>query len=76
MLVGLPLAVAAYQQVLRTDPLAEEAYQKLMLLHARRGRRNAALRLYEELRKVLRNELQTEPEQATRAIYQKILDSP
>jgi LuxR family maltose regulon positive regulatory protein len=69
------LAANTYQQVIRTDPLAEEAYQKLMLLHARRGRRNAALRLYDDLRKVLRQELQAEPESTTRAIYQKILDS-
>jgi DNA-binding SARP family transcriptional activator len=65
-------AIDCYKEVIRTDPLAEEAYQKLMLLYAQRGRRNAALRLYEDLRKALKKELDTAPEEVTQAIFRKI----
>jgi LuxR family maltose regulon positive regulatory protein len=69
------LAMDTYKELIRTDRLAEEAYQKLMLLYAQRGRRNAALRVYADLQKVLQQELHTEPEQVTQAIYRKILES-
>jgi DNA-binding SARP family transcriptional activator len=61
------------RRLIQTDPLAETACQKLMLLYARRGMRSAALRVYEALKKVLQEELAAEPDQVTTAIYQKIL---
>lgn len=65
-------AIDCYQKVILADPLAEEACQKLMLLYAQRGKRNAALRLYEDFRKALKQELDTEPEELTQAIHRKI----
>jgi len=61
------------KRIIQTDPLAETACQKLMLLYARRGMRTAALRIYESLKKVLQDELNAQPDQVTTAIYQKIL---
>jgi len=59
--------------VIHTDPLAESAYQKLMLLYDQRGMRTAALRVYKHCQKVLREGLDAQPDQATTAIYRKIL---
>jgi DNA-binding SARP family transcriptional activator len=56
------------------DPLLEEAYQRLMLLNARLGRRTAALRAYADYQKALRREFNIEPDQTTQAIYRKILE--
>jgi DNA-binding SARP family transcriptional activator len=69
-------AVDCYHKVVQTDPLAESAYRSLMLLFARRGMRNAALRAYQDCKQSLKEGLDTEPEEATRAIYRKILESP
>jgi LuxR family maltose regulon positive regulatory protein len=69
-------AIDCYKQVIRTDPLAEAACRNLMLLYARRGMRNAALRVYEECRHALQEVLSAEPEEATTAIYRKIQESP
>jgi len=66
-------AIKCYKQVIHTDPLAESAYQKLMLLYDQRGMRTAALRVYKHCQKVLREGLDAQPDQATTAIYRKIL---
>ena len=68
-------AIDCYHKVVQTDPLAESAYRSLMLLFARRGMRNAALRAYQDCQQSLKEGLDTEPEEATRAIYRKILES-
>jgi LuxR family transcriptional regulator, maltose regulon positive regulatory protein len=65
-------AVKSYQEVARMDPLLEEAYQRLMSLHGVRGNRSAALKVYEECRRRLDAELDTEPDEVTEAIYRKI----
>jgi LuxR family maltose regulon positive regulatory protein len=72
---ALTKAIHCLKQLLKTDPLWEPAYQKIMLLYARRGLRAAALKVYEGCQKALRQGLDAEPDPATTAIYQKILTS-
>ncbi len=68
-------AIDCYKKVVQTDPLAEPAYRRLMQLFAQRGMRNAALRVYQDCKKSLQEVLNSEPEEATTAIYRKILES-
>lgn len=66
-------AVAVAQQLLRQDPLHEATYRRLMRLHALRGERAAALRVYHNCVTVLERELATEPGAATRDLYESLL---
>ena len=61
--------------MVQTDPLAEPAYRRLIVLFAQRGMRNAALRTYQDCQQVLKESLNVDPEEATTAIYRKILES-
>jgi DNA-binding SARP family transcriptional activator len=67
---ALTKAIHCLKQLLQADPLWEQAYQKLMLLYARRGLRAPALKVYEGCQKALRQGL-TRPDLATTAIYRK-----
>jgi LuxR family maltose regulon positive regulatory protein len=69
----LTRAIDCYKKLVNTDPLDEPAYQRLMLLLARRGMRSAALKVYQDCCQALRIELDTEPDKVTTAIYQNIL---
>ena len=60
-------------RLLALDPVQEEAHRTLMRLHARSGRRAAALRQYQACVAVLQKELGVEPEPATRRLYLEIL---
>ena len=68
-------AIDCYNKVVQTDPLAEPAYRKLMLLFTQRGMRNAALRAYQDCQQSLKEALNMAPEEVTTAIYRKILES-
>jgi LuxR family maltose regulon positive regulatory protein len=68
-------AIECYKKVIQTEPLAEPAYRSLMLLYAQRGMRNTALLAYQDCRRSLKEFLNVEPEEATTAIYRKILES-
>ena len=59
-------------QLLRIDPLREEAYRQLMELLARSGQRTAALNQYETCRRVLTESLGVEPAPQTVALYERI----
>jgi DNA-binding SARP family transcriptional activator/tetratricopeptide (TPR) repeat protein len=56
------------------DPLGEPAHARLMLLHAWRGERDAAVRRYRECAAVLDRELGVRPLARTTALYQAIVD--
>ena len=73
---SLTKAIDCYKRWLQADPFSDEPYQKLMLLYAQKGMRSMALKVYENCRQTLRQELQTEPDEATTAIYRKILELP
>jgi DNA-binding SARP family transcriptional activator len=66
-------AVAVTERLVQDDPLREEAYQRLMRLHDRRGDRARALRTYHACATVLERELGVEPAAATRAAHDALL---
>jgi predicted ATPase/DNA-binding SARP family transcriptional activator len=57
---------------LELDPWREEAHRQLMQVLAQDGQRSAALAQYETCRRVLAEELGTEPSPLTRELYEKI----
>ncbi|MEV4319020.1 BTAD domain-containing putative transcriptional regulator [Actinocrispum sp. NPDC049592] len=57
-------AVAAGLAVVRAEPLRESAHRVLVKAHLAAGNRGAALRQYEQCRRILRAELGLEPSQA------------
>ena len=67
-------AIERAQQLLRLDPLDEQAWCALMRCHARRGERAAALHLYQQCAATLKKELGVQPSAATRLTYREILD--
>jgi DNA-binding SARP family transcriptional activator/CRP-like cAMP-binding protein len=73
---NLKSATDYYKRVLQKDPTSETAYQRLILNYANRGMRNAALKAYEDCVRVLRNELDTEPDDLTTSLYKKLLETP
>jgi DNA-binding SARP family transcriptional activator len=66
-------AVHTALRLLALDPLQEAVHRTLMRLYGQFGRRDAALRQYQECVEVLRRELGVEPEPETKAVYQEIL---
>ena len=66
-------AISVYERIIRIDPYREEAYQKLMGLHALTGRKNQVITVYETCKKALWDGLEAEPDHRTRAIYQQII---
>jgi DNA-binding SARP family transcriptional activator len=67
-------AIEHAQQLLRLDPLDEQAWCALMRCHARRGERATALHLYQQCTALLRKDLGVEPSAQTRLTYREILD--
>lgn len=79
MYAELLLAEGRYQEVetvclrlLERDGLHEAAWRLRMTAHARRGARSHALRLYQELTALVERELDTEPDDDTTDLYQRI----
>jgi DNA-binding SARP family transcriptional activator len=66
-------AINTARRLLSLDPLQEAVHRVLMRLHARNGRREAALRQYEVCVGVLRRELQLGPEPETQQLHEEIL---
>ena len=68
-------AVECCRKVIQADPCFEQAYQKLMAIHLRLGKRSEAIRTYEECRKALREGLDTTPDELTASLYRSTLAS-
>lgn len=66
-------AIRCYQEVVQLDALREDAHLQLMRLYASLGHRHDALRQYEILERVLRDELGVEPDPAGTRLYSDIL---
>ncbi len=66
-------AISAAQLLLRQDPLHEATYRHLMRLHALRGERAEALRVYHLCAKRLERELGAEPSALTQDIYAALM---
>lgn len=69
------MAISIAQQLLRQDPLQEATARQLMRLHALKGDRAAALRVYHSLASLLERELGTEPVELTRVAYETLLQA-
>ena len=66
-------AVQVALRLLSLDPLQESVHRTLMRLYAQLGRRDTALRQYQQCVEVLRLELDVEPEAETKELYQQVL---
>jgi len=66
-------AARAATRLLALDPLREDVHRLLMRLHARGGRRAAALRQYQVCASALRRDLDVAPEDVTVDLYREIL---
>lgn len=67
-------AIGCLQDLIGIDYTNEEAYRDLMRLHAQTGQRHHALHLYQQLCKMLQQELGVEPASDTTALYHAILE--
>ena len=66
----------AAMRLLALDPLREDVHRQLMRLHAREGRRNAALRQYRACADALGRDLGVAPEDETTDLYHTLLARP
>jgi TolB-like protein len=69
---AIEAAIALGRRLLARDPLREAPYRALMRLHARRGERAEALKLYAVCRDVLRKELDVAPDSSTEELHRAI----
>ncbi len=65
-------AIDAARRRLALDPLHEPVHRDLMLLYGWAGQQAAALRQYQECRRLLQKELGVEPDAETEQIYERI----
>ncbi len=70
---ALKKAAAFYKKIVAVDPISETACRKLMINCFNRGKRNDAIRVYEEFKDIVRAEMDSEPDELTFSIYQNIL---
>jgi DNA-binding SARP family transcriptional activator/predicted ATPase len=68
-------AIQFVQALLRQDPLNENAYARLMRLHAMEGNRGQALHIYHTCAETLSRELNVAPGPAIRSLYQQLLQT-
>jgi len=71
---SLDEAIAIAQQSLRIDPLQESMHRTLMRLYLHSGDLLNALQQYDNCAKLLRRELDLEPDAETRALHQEIVE--
>ena len=68
-------AIECYKSIIKADPAREEGYQKLMLIYSNRGMRAEALKVYEECKSALEDQVGVEPCRLTVSIYKKIMEN-
>jgi len=66
------LAIPSAQRMISLDPMNEAANRMLMELYARTDQTPAAIKQYQALEKLLRKELNVDPQPETRELYKKI----
>jgi DNA-binding SARP family transcriptional activator len=64
------------EQAVALAPFREDGYRRLMEAHAAGGNRGEALRVYEQCRRLLADELGAYPSPETEAIYRDLLATP
>ncbi len=65
-------AVDTWHAVLATDPYFEPAYRNLMIIYMDSGRKNMALEIFEECRRLFETDLGTQPDVRTLNLYNNI----
>jgi SARP family transcriptional regulator, regulator of embCAB operon len=68
-----PLAVATARELIDLEPYREAGYRQLMQAHAASGDRAEAVRVYGQLRELLRDDLGVDPDPETRGVYERCL---
>jgi DNA-binding SARP family transcriptional activator len=71
---SLDEAIAIAQQALRVDPLQESMHRTLMRLYQQSGDLLNALQQYDACARILRRELDVEPDAETRSLQQEIVE--
>lgn len=71
-----PAAIAAARRRIDLDPLYEEGHRQLMQLYAASGRRNQAVRHFEDLVRRLASDLGVKPEPETLALIERVKVAP
>ena len=66
------LALRAAEEAVQLEPLREEGYRRLMLVHDWAGNRAEALRVYAGLKQLLEAELSTSPGPQTQRLFESI----
>lgn len=69
----LPSAERSARRLVDSQPLSETGYCLLMRALAQRGDQAAALAVYDQLRRLLRDELGVSPSPATKAVHARLL---
>jgi SARP family transcriptional regulator, regulator of embCAB operon len=69
----LPSAERSARRLIETQPLAETGHRLLMRALAHRGDHAAALAVYDDLRRMLREDLGASPSPATQALFSELL---
>ncbi len=67
-------AVQTSLRILSIDPLRESTHRMLMRLYILQGRREAAIKQFQTCREILRKQLDVEPDDETRRLFEEILD--
>jgi len=70
----LDTAERAARKLVQLDPFRESGHRALMEILAARGNRAEALNAYEQLRRLLRDELGTTPSSTTQELHRRLLD--
>lgn len=66
-------AARRLEELVRVDPLDEEAHRALMRLYGESGNRQRAARLYERCRELLKAQLDLEPSEETQALHRELI---
>jgi DNA-binding SARP family transcriptional activator len=70
----LPGAERSARTLVELDPLAENGHRLLMRAHLAQGDRAAALGVYEDMRRMLRDQLGAVPGPAVRELHAELLE--
>ena len=68
-------AISCYRKVLAVDPCREDAARQLMRIQGELGHRAQALQTYNQLERTLRKQLDVEPSEQTKTLFQRLSKS-
>ncbi|HEU5162927.1 MAG TPA: BTAD domain-containing putative transcriptional regulator [Thermoanaerobaculia bacterium] len=68
-------AVQTSLRILAIDPLRESTHRLLMRLYVLQGRRESAIKQFQTCREILRRQLDVDPEDETKRLFEEILDA-